>query len=300
MQNILQANMQDWRYPLSVAHNYKRVVDPNHAHNFLQIFHINSGECEQCVGTYSTTLRPNAVSILPDNTPHYTDARYADNDLYFLNLANRYFNYANDNPYNFLNMCILPLCRTVRKKSPIFYPCEQTSSELMRLFHELHVILTNFRREQDMLVRGKMIELLALIAGEYASLEGQLYGSNMADRCPSVYMMLNYTHDSYTNPNLTADLVAREAMLSLRSFHRIFREVIGIPFAQYVQYLRLSHAKNLLNETDDIISSVAFSSGFSDVASFHRSFRKVIGSTPREYRIFTQWRLCTYPQQIVV
>jgi AraC-like DNA-binding protein len=40
----------------------------------------------------------------------------------------------------------------------------------------------------------------------------------------------------------------------------------------------------MLYETDDHISTIAFASGFNNLANFNRQFVKLKGVTPREYR----------------
>lgn len=294
---VFHASLPSWKYPVELSHNSKRVIDPNHNHDFLQIFHMNSGTCSHCVDGYSTTLTPRAVSILPAGYPHYTDARHADNNLYLFNLTDRLFPDLPENPRNFTTLCIKPLSRTVFKRTPIIYPHSDTTDKLFPLFDEMNSLLKNHSVEKLPVVRGKTVELLALIASEYISQEGRLLGSNMGDYCPSIYVAFNYIHSNYTDQNLSADAVARAAMFSVRSFHRIFRETMGIPFMHYVKYLRIRKAKTLLAETDRILSDISAECGFIDITTFHRLFRLHTGFTPREYRLFVRNTLCAYPQQ---
>lgn len=291
------ASIPNWKYPVEISHNSKRVVDPNHNHNFLQIFHMNSGTCSHCVGEYSTTLTSRAVSILPAGYPHYTDARYADNNLYLFNLTDRLFQDAPENPRSFSSLCIKPLCRTVTKKSPIIYPSVETSDKMKLLLGEMHTLLKNHSVEKLPIVRGKTVELMTLLAGEYILLEGSLYGSTMSSYCPSINVAFNYIHNNYTEQNLSVEDVARASMMSVRSFHRLFKEIMGMPFMHYVKYLRIRRAKELLAETDRILSDISSACGFIDITTFHRLFKMHTGFTPREYRIFVQNTLCAYPMQ---
>ncbi len=294
---VFHASIPSWKYPVEVNNNNKRVVDPNHNHDFLQIFHMNSGTCSHYVDQYSTTLNPRAVSILPAGYPHYTDARHADNNLYLFNLTDRLFSDSPDNPRNFSSLCIKPLCRTVLKKTPIIYPRVETTGKLRVLFDEMNTLLKNHSVEKLPIVRGKTVELMTLLADEYMSLEGALYGSSMSSYCPSIYVAFNYIHSNYANENLSAEEVAHAALMSVRSFHRIFTEIMGMPFMQYVKYLRLRRAKELLADTNRILSDISSACGFIDITTFHRLFRNHTGFTPRKYRLFVKNTLCAYPMQ---
>ena len=294
---LLHASIPDWKYPVEISHNNKRVVDPNHNHDFLQIFHMNSGTCSHCVNEYSTTLNPRAVSILPAGYPHYTDARYADNNLYLFNLTDRLFSDSPENPRSFSSLCIKPLCRTVAKKTPIIYPGVDTTDKLLTLFEEMNTLLKNHSVEKIHVVRGKTVELMTLLTSEYMSLEGSLCGSSMSSYCPSIYVAFNYIHSNYTDQNLSAEEVARVSMMSVRSFHRIFKEIMSMSFMQYVKYLRLRRAKELLAHTDRILADISSDCGFIDITTFHRLFKGNTGFTPREYRLFVQNILCAYPME---
>ncbi len=65
---------------------------------------------------------------------------------------------------------------------------------------------------------------------------------------------------------------------------RIFKRHVGISFRQYLNVLRLNHAKELLLTTDDSILQVALSSGFNTVTYFNRIFRELEKCSPKEFR----------------
>ena len=55
-------------------------------------------------------------------------------------------------------------------------------------------------------------------------------------------------------------------------------------FADYVMQLRVKTALGLLKYSEQNMTQIAMTSGFSNSASFNRAFRKVMGETPTEYR----------------
>lgn len=67
-------------------------------------------------------------------------------------------------------------------------------------------------------------------------------------------------------------------------FSRVFKEVYGIGFQEFVQSKRMEHAHGLLLNSQMPISSVAYASGFKDPSYFTRAFRQHYGLSPREFR----------------
>ena len=64
----------------------------------------------------------------------------------------------------------------------------------------------------------------------------------------------------------------------------MFSGVLKIRFDEYLNILRLYAAQNLLTETDDSVTQIAYQTGFQSQQTFNRAFRKEFGTTPRNYR----------------
>ena len=64
---------------------------------------------------------------------------------------------------------------------------------------------------------------------------------------------------------------------------RTFRRLTGMTFREYAISRRVEHARRLLLDPLNNVSSVSDACGFSTPAYFARVFRKVVGCTPAEY-----------------
>lgn len=64
---------------------------------------------------------------------------------------------------------------------------------------------------------------------------------------------------------------------------RVFKKTVGMSFRQYINYLRVERAKELLFATDSNILDVALMAGFNNVTYFNRIFREFEGCSPSEY-----------------
>jgi len=81
-------------------------------------------------------------------------------------------------------------------------------------------------------------------------------------------------------------LVSYIAALGISAGHlsRIFRQETGYTFVDYLMYVRVKRAAELLRDPSVKIYEVADLVGYSDVRYFGQVFRKVTGLTPREFR----------------
>jgi AraC-like DNA-binding protein len=83
---------------------------------------------------------------------------------------------------------------------------------------------------------------------------------------------------------LGVDDLARGVELGVSQFARMFRARVGEPPAAYVRRVRLSRARELLEDTETPIKAIAFACGFRDAAHFSRTFFATQGVWPSQHR----------------
>lgn len=95
-----------------------------------------------------------------------------------------------------------------------------------------------------------------------------------------------YIDAHYRNHELSIQDIADDLSMSARQLQRGFA-AIGTTPTKYLLTKRLEHARRALADRragrrDDLISTIAFEAGFSDLSYFQRCFRKAFGSSPRD------------------
>jgi len=65
---------------------------------------------------------------------------------------------------------------------------------------------------------------------------------------------------------------------------RIFTQVLHTSFREYINTLRIDHARKLLINTQNQILDIAIECGFQSQQTFNRVFKEICGMTPGEYR----------------
>ena len=89
--------------------------------------------------------------------------------------------------------------------------------------------------------------------------------------------------------------VASRVGLSTGYFHDLFLREVGVTPAQFHLRLRISAAKRALIGTEETITQIAMSLGFSSSQYFSTAFRKVVGLTPTDYRQLRHQALASAP-----
>jgi CheY-like chemotaxis protein/nitrogen-specific signal transduction histidine kinase len=92
-----------------------------------------------------------------------------------------------------------------------------------------------------------------------------------------------YIHAQYSRP-LTREEIADHIGISADYLTDCFRQELGVTPSTYIRRYRIRQACDLLRTTDQTITQIALTVGFSDGAHFTRTFQREIGTTPRAYR----------------
>lgn len=84
--------------------------------------------------------------------------------------------------------------------------------------------------------------------------------------------------------NLSVEVLARRAAMSVRNFERVFTRETGCTPARYVAQMRVEAARRQLEDTEKSIEQIARSCGFMSADLMRRAFVRSVGTTPARYR----------------
>ena len=82
----------------------------------------------------------------------------------------------------------------------------------------------------------------------------------------------------------TIETAAARLGIGRRKFTRLFTELTGTTWLNYIRSLAIDHARHRLKTSDIPIPSIAFECGFNDLSTFYRQFTKRVGLSPATYR----------------
>jgi AraC-like DNA-binding protein len=96
-------------------------------------------------------------------------------------------------------------------------------------------------------------------------------------------LLLNHIQENIS-PSMRVDQLAEYMNMSRSALSKAFRRDMGISLKEYLTWIQMERAMNLLASTDLTIEEIVFQLGYTNVPYFYRSFKKVIGESPGKYR----------------
>ncbi|WPC06924.1 response regulator transcription factor [Pseudomonas benzenivorans] len=90
--------------------------------------------------------------------------------------------------------------------------------------------------------------------------------------------------DEHFRENIDQKALAQRCGMTSFRFSRLFKEVMGVGFMDYILGKRMDFARELLDNSQMPITSIGYEAGFKDPSYFARSFKQYNGCTPSEYR----------------
>jgi AraC-like DNA-binding protein len=102
--------------------------------------------------------------------------------------------------------------------------------------------------------------------------------------------VLDYVRDNYRDSSLTLEGIAEEFRLSPSYLTRFMKNQTGYSLIQYLDMLRMNHAKELLHGGELTIRRILDEVGYVNETNFIRKFKKLEGITPAQYRVIWKSR----------
>ncbi|MBQ6231820.1 MAG: AraC family transcriptional regulator [Eubacterium sp.] len=91
--------------------------------------------------------------------------------------------------------------------------------------------------------------------------------------------------DKHSSEDLKVDDLAGMCNMSYSYFAKVFHRQYGQSCKQYIEFIRLTKAENLLLFTNYDLNTIAEETGFSDSSHLIRCFRRLYHITPKQYRL---------------
>ena len=98
-----------------------------------------------------------------------------------------------------------------------------------------------------------------------------------------IVRLQHWINESFSQ-KISSEHMAKMLGISIRTLNRRFSSATGKTPQNYLREIRLTHAKELLKETNLNIAEVAEQTGFNDGSHFSSTFKLLMSISPREYR----------------
>ena len=249
---------------------------PVHWHDEFEIIYVRSGFLTVSISGESYIGKTGEAFVVSPGNLHLMGSQSGTVDYYTFLFPLKYISFRTDDmlddkllePLNSGHLMICPRVKDTAKEL-----CEQ----LIKIYEA-----KNDESESKITtqVRTKII-LLQFILEMWKKgfvIENDTSGRNTVEK-----EMVSYIQQNFTG-KISLREFGEQFHLSEKYISRYFKEHFHITLSQYVTYLRLEHAKQLLQDTDIPVTDVAMQSGYQNVSYFIRSFQKAYAVSPLKYR----------------
>jgi YesN/AraC family two-component response regulator len=107
-------------------------------------------------------------------------------------------------------------------------------------------------------------------------------GCSIKKSVTKVEEILNYLNSYYMH-KITSAMLEEQYEVNFDYINRVFYERTGNTIFQYLNSIRISHAKELIGTTNLKFGEIAYLTGIEDAFYFTRMFKKFCGMTPTQY-----------------
>lgn len=96
--------------------------------------------------------------------------------------------------------------------------------------------------------------------------------------------VVEYIQQNYMKSDISLGMIASKYKISTSHLSKLFKETLDMNFIDYLIYVRLERAKELLENSSMKINQISEEVGYYNIPSFIRIFKKYTNQTPSEYR----------------
>ena len=249
---------------------------PVHWHDEFEIIYVKSGSLLVSISGENYIGKSGDVFVVSPGNLHFMGSQTGTVDYFTFLFPLKYISFRSNDilddkllePLNNGHLMISPRVKDTAKEL-----CEQLIEIYLAKNDERESIITAQIKTKTVLLQF----ILEMWKKGFVT-ENDTSGRNTVEK-----EMVSYIHQNFTG-TISLKEFGEQFHLSEKYISRYFKEHFHITISQYVTYLRLKHAKQLLQDTDIPVTEIAMQSGYQNISYFIRSFKKTYEVSPLQYR----------------
>ena len=249
---------------------------PVHWHDEFEIIYVKSGSLLVSISGENYIGKSGDVFVVSPGNLHIMGSQTGTVDYFTFLFPLKYISFRSNDilddkllePLNNGHLLISPRVKDTAKEL-----CEQLIEIYLAKNDERESIITAQIKTKTVLLQF----ILEMWKKGFVT-ENDTSGRNTVEK-----EMVSYIQQNFTG-TISLKEFGEQFHLSEKYISRYFKEHFHITISQYVTYLRLKHAKQLLQDTDIPVTEIAMQSGYQNISYFIRSFKKTYEVSPLQYR----------------
>ena len=277
---------------------------PVHWHDELEIIYVKHGKLHVTISGENYIGNPKEAFVVSPGSLHFMGSPTGDVDYYTFLFPVEYISFQTDDimektilsPLRHGRLMIKPqimdmaedICERLIEINDRMSGLNRRTSEkskngesrknieLQKSDQSQNITLANINAQFE--TKMTLIKFIQKMWQNGLILENAANGTNTTEKEMITYIRQNYTRE------ISLQEFGMQFHLSEKYVSRYFKEHFHITLSQYINHLRLEHARQLLQESTVPVTEVALQSGYQNVSYFIRCFKKMYGVSPLKYR----------------
>lgn len=257
----------------TLAPDGTKPLRPMHCHEAVELVSVERGGLCAHIGGETVELAEGEILLINSDAAHYIEA---ENGAVFSYIQVEMRQYRDFSPFDGRQM----LYSFILKNTERAYCKCSADSELGRLFCGVRREISEQMPFYDRYIKSYIMLLFAVMCREGMIYDAERERPEMSESLLKLARLI----DGGYRGRLTLDGLAARVGYSKFDLCRKFKEATGRTIVDYINYVRLYHAKRMLGKPDLSITEIALECGFSGAPYFTKVFRKYNGCSPGAYR----------------
>lgn len=258
---------------------YGKGVEGLHFHNYFEVGFCHYGEGELVLGNESYPFMENSIALIPPNFLHTTLSKkgtvgywewfYFDVDK-ILEMMGSY----NQVEISEIKKILYEQAHYLGEQETIYF---RKLLKKIELEEEKKEFL--YKEAIKSFAQSFIIELVRLQSKQLEMKNTRGGVKWIAEIEPA----LTYVEKEYAN-KITIGQLAKICSMSESHFRKIFAEHMNMKPLEFIHFIRMQKACEIMETTSKSMDEIAYSIGFESVSSFNRNFQKLFSITPYQYK----------------
>lgn len=257
-----------------------RTISPMHFHDEIELLFVISGAIRFTLNDETYDIRENMGMLINRRVPHMTQSIEDGTKTLLLQINIEKLmkrEYSHINKY-------LSLIFSGDERD--FYVFEKDAPEGVEVYSHMQKIESEYigqKKGFNTYIKGELYHILAcMYRYEILNDVGFKYDK---DGMRKISDALLYVDKNFSK-QITLEEISDVVNMNPSYFCRFFKKATGKTVMEYINFVRIWKAENLLSLTDESILEISMEVGFSSVSYFNRVFKKLKGASPMKYRKF--------------
>ena len=163
--------------------------------------------------------------------------------------------------------------------------CYDIRSTLYKLCMELNVGNRFFDFAVNLDKKGNPRAYVSELTNAFRSITTEVHSSKRSHNNNLRDRVLQYVNENYWDSQLSVTAAAEKFNLSESYFSQFFKMHVGESFSSYLERLRITHAQEIIQETETIeFEKLCHEIGYGNSNTFRKAFKRFTGLSPSAYK----------------